>query len=110
MEPAVFQELHRILRAGGQLVSDVWLKGPVSGADVKELLHLTGFAVENLEDRTTTWLACLRWSIDQLGGHDLDRRASWQRSYEESVKRQDRSYQFVATRHDKPGPGRPPDT
>jgi SAM-dependent methyltransferase len=108
MDPSTFQEFHRVLKAGAQLVCDVWLKGPVSDADVREFLRLTGFALENLEDCTETWLKCCRWSIEELNPDDVERRAYEQQAYEEFLQRGDCAYQFVAAKRDKPEP-RPPD-
>ena len=97
MDPSIFREFHRALKNEGQLVCDVWIKGPVKDADVEQFLHLTSFTLDDLEDCTTTWLKCQQWAISELRVDD-PRRESWRQTYEEAVQRQDRSYQFVATK------------
>ena len=97
MNPEIFRQFWRVLREKGQIVADVWLKGPVSDTDVTDFLDMTGFDLVKLEDCTKIWLECILWAIDNLHKND-ERRASWASSYEESIERKDKLYQFVASK------------
>jgi SAM-dependent methyltransferase len=97
MDRKIFDEFRRVLRRQGKLVCDVWIRGPVTDEDLRRFLGLAGFVLEQMEDWTEAFLSSQREAIAECK-LDADGRASWQRSYEESLSRHDREYEFVAAK------------
>jgi SAM-dependent methyltransferase len=95
MSRRIFSEFQRVLKPGGSLACQVWIRGPVSDDDLSRFLLLVGFTPVDLEDCTQTWLACMRWAIAECK-RDERTRSSWQEAYQASVSRRDRLYRFAA--------------
>jgi ubiquinone/menaquinone biosynthesis C-methylase UbiE len=97
MDVSVFNEFNRVLRYEGQLACQVWIKGPVTHADLAAFLALTGFSLSRLDDCTRTWLESIEKSVKEPG-LDLDQKDKRQKAYEERLSRKDKLFRFTATK------------
>lgn len=97
MERKIFEEFHRVLKHDGRLACQVWIRGPLEDDDLPRFLRLVGFVLQDVDDCTETWLACMKWAMAESNLNEAERQSA-QEVYDECVQRQDKLYRFVATK------------